>query len=292
MMKLLLIPVGLLVVGAIRAGPVDQAIMAAMRVADQPNYGWTSMVTDDARTYDLEGKTQKGGYTWMRFPKIKTISLRLGREADEEIEAVFNGATAVVIRTDDGWKTIAELPRARRDWTDDPFFWPAPPPMPVAMSPRAGHMSRSGGFGPIDPLDPAPIAWPMVPVGAEEEKRPYSNAQFALSRPHDELAIIVSSYVDMDVAGDIAGGTLSDMGARLLLVHEGQEDQIRPIAAAGTFKLQIKDGLVVKYLLRLEGIVLVDKKTVHVHQSSSTTIKDVGKSGFDVTDEIRRKLSR
>src|SRR5689334_5779514 len=112
-MKLKLIPIGVCVACAVRGGPVEQAIVAAMRLSDEPNYSWTTTVTDDARTYDLDGRTQKGGYTWMRFPKIKAISFRLGRQAENDFEAVFKGAAPAVIRTDDGWKTLAELPRSR-----------------------------------------------------------------------------------------------------------------------------------------------------------------------------------
>jgi hypothetical protein len=286
-MKLLLIPIGLFVVCGVHGGPVEQAIMAAMRLSEQPNYAWSVMVADDARSYALEGKTQKGGYTWMRFPHIKAISSRLGREADNEIEAVFKGSAASVLRTESGWKTLAELPRARRMWNDDPFFWPTPAAMPISA--RGGRMGQ-GAFGALDPLDPGPIAWQLPALADDEEKRPYSNAQFGVSLPHDELAVIVSSFVDLQVAGNIVAGTLSDVGARLLLVRDGQEDQVQPLCAAGTFKLQIANGIVTKYIVRLEGIVLVDKKKVRVHQTSSTTVTNIGKSDFEVPDEVRRKL--
>ena len=292
-MKLKLISIGVGVVCAVQGGPAEQAIMAAMRLSEQPNYSWSTSVMDDAGSYDLEGRTQKGGYTWMRFPTIKSIAMRLGRDADDEIEAVFNDAATAVVRTERGWKTIAELPRPRHDWGDDPMLSPTPAStvMPIGMAgPRTG---RGGGFGAIDPLSAPTIVmpWPTQML-ADAERRPYSNVQFAVSRPHDELAIIVSSGENLEVEGDAVTGTLSDVGARLLLVHEGQENQIQPLAAAGTFKLQVANGLVTKYIVRLEGVVLVDKKKILVHQTSSTTVKNVGTSAFDVTEEIRRKLSQ
>src|SRR5204862_137473 len=85
--------------------------------------------------------------------------------------------------------------------------------------------------------------------GGDVARRPYTNVQFAASRPHDELAIIVSSGENLEVAGDTMTGTLSDVGARLLLVHEGQENQIQPLTAAGTFKLQVANRLVTKYIV-------------------------------------------
>jgi hypothetical protein len=289
MKLLLLVPIGMWMMSSVRGGPVERAIVAAMRLSEQPSYGWATVVTDDARTYDIEGRAQKGGYTWVRLPAIKAITSRLGRDSEGEIEAVFNGATTAVVRTATGWKTLGELPRASRDWEED-YVWSAPPPpMPMPMGAGLGGMGR-GGFGAVDPLD-VPIVMPMPALARDPEARkPYSNVQFTASCPHDELAVIVSSYTDLKMEGDVAIGTLSDVGARLLLVHDGQEEKIKPLAAAGTFRLHIKDGLVTKYVVQLEGLVLVDKKKVHVHQSSSTTIKDVGKAGFEVTEEIRRKL--
>lgn len=287
-MKLKLIPIGVCVVCAVRGGPVEQTIMAAMRLAEEPNYSWTTSVTDDARSYDLEGRTQRGGYTWMRFPKIKEIALRLGREADNDFEAVFKGTAPAVIRTENGWKTLAELPRPRRDWGDEPVLVSLPPP---TVMPAGGRGSRAGsGFGAPDPfgLPPLVIAWPMVP---DAERKPYSNLQFAVSHPHEELAVIVSSAENLQPTADGAMGTLTDVGAQLLLVRDGQENRITPLIAAGNFKLHIKAGIVTRYSVQLEGILLVDKKKILVHQTSSTMVKDVGTSGFAVTEDIQRKLA-
>lgn len=291
-MKLKLIPIGVCVVCAVRGGPAEQAIVAAMRLAEEPNYSWITSVTDDARSYDLEGRTQKGGYTWMRFPMIKEISLRLGRDADRDFEAVFKGTAPAVIRTETGWKTMMELPRPSRDWDDDPFLWPTPPPTVLPTGMGGGRMGRNAMNG-SDPfgLPPLVIPWPthMVP---EEERKPYSNLQFAVSHPHEELAVIVSSAENFQPTADGAIGTLSDVGAQLLLVHDGQANRITPLIAAGNFKLHIKGGIVTRYSVQLEGILLVEKKKILVHQSSSTMVRDIGTSGFDVTDEIKRRLGQ
>jgi hypothetical protein len=49
----------------------------------------------------------------------------------------------------------------------------------------------SGSPSEVSPFPPAMIVVP--PSSASEERRPHSNAQFALSLPHDELSVIVSS---------------------------------------------------------------------------------------------------
>ena len=100
---------------------------------------------------------------------------------------------------------------------------------------------------------------------------------------------MVSSYTDLKTEGDVVSGTLSDLGAQLLLVRDGQ-DHIKSLCAAGLFKLVIKNGIVTRYTLRLQGILLVDRKKIHVHQESSTQVVNVGTAAVQVADDIRRKL--
>jgi hypothetical protein len=251
--KLLLISsIILLAPGVCRSGPTEEAIVAAMKLSEKANYSWTTTVMDDARVYDIEGKTKvNSDWTWVRQPMIESLARRMGREATYDLEALFRGNTDSVIRTDRGWQTVRELPR-----------WEAV-------------------------LDPESTDWTPPPSSIRE---PYRNAQFGVSRPHDELAVIVSSYTEMAVNGDTVTGTLSETGATLLLVRDGQE-QIRPLAAGGKFKLTVKNGMVSSYLLELEGILAVGrKKKVHVHQTSNTVIKNVGTTTFDIPDEARKKL--
>lgn len=267
-----------------RAGPAERAILAAMKLSEQPNYSWTSAVIDDARGYDLEGRTDRSGYTWMRLPMVKTIAQRLGRDAEPQIEAVFNGPATYVIRTERGWKTFKELPKPRWDRTEETEFWPSPASV-------RGNLSAAALAG-LDPWEVSPFPPPMIvapPPLENDEQRPYSNAQFALSLPHEELAVIVSTHTALKTEGDVVTGTLSDIGAQLLLVRDGQ-DHIKPLVAAGDFRLVLKDGRVVRYNLRLEGILLVDRKKIHVHQESSTHVLNVGTTVVQVSDDIRRKL--
>jgi hypothetical protein len=41
------------------AAPTDLAIVAAMKLPDAPNYSWVSEISDDARTYEIVGKTDR-----------------------------------------------------------------------------------------------------------------------------------------------------------------------------------------------------------------------------------------
>src|SRR3954468_18516121 len=94
-----------------RAGPAERVVVAAMHLSDQPNYSWVTTVIDDARTYDVAGQTERGGYTHVRMPMINSVRRRLGRSAtDSQIDAIFKGNVRCVIATEDGWKEAAELP--------------------------------------------------------------------------------------------------------------------------------------------------------------------------------------
>ena len=144
----------------------------------------------------------------------------------------------------------------------------------------------------IDPLGlPSGIYLPVIRDDQEEDDhRPYSNAQFALALPDQELALIVSCHTTMNVEGDVATGTLSDIGAQLLLVHDGHE-YIKPVVAAGRFKLWLHEGAVAKYIIELAGIVLVDRKTVYVRQKASTVLREVGTTTFDLPLNAQRRLA-
>jgi hypothetical protein len=126
MKPLLAATLALVVAMSMRAHTIDTAIVAAMRLSEAPNYSWTCTVTDDARTYDIDGKTA-GGYTWQRQPMPKIIARRLGRSAGHDLEAIFSAPLEYVIRTESGWKRLEELPKQHSDWIDDNWYYVAVP---------------------------------------------------------------------------------------------------------------------------------------------------------------------
>jgi hypothetical protein len=123
--------------------------------------------------------------------------------------------------------------------------------------------------------------------------RLYSNLQLAISHPHEELGVIVGSYEQLSVDGDVVTGSLTNLGAQLLLVRDGQK-YIEPISASGTFKLWLRNGIVAKYQVTLEGWLNIHvqsgRRKVEVHQVTDTVLKDVGTTSFDVPDQARAKL--
>jgi hypothetical protein len=270
-----------------RGGPAESAIMAAMRLSDQPNYSWVATVLDDARTYDIHGKTNRDGYSRVKMPMINSVRRRLGRSVmDTDIEAIFKGNQRCVLHTDEGWKKVDELPWYTEE--EPPDFGG------VRTSPRGGKPSMGIPAGTHIPSSSSIGAHRgSSRRGSDDEEPRYSNLQLGITHPHEDLGVIVSSHQDWVVDADGVSGTLTDLGAQLLLVRDGQKE-IEPRRAAGTFKLWIRDGMVVKYTVKLEGVLSVQTKmgrrNVEVHQTVNTTLKDIGTTRFEVPDEARRKL--
>lgn len=267
-----------------RAASVEQAIIAAMRLSEVPSYSWRCSVIDDAQAYEIEGKKRADGCTWQRQPMPKIIAQRLGRGASDLLDAVFKDTYTYVIATEDGWKTLRELPKLHDNWVEDEWIHAS---FPIG---RTADMPADAAE--LDPFGlPPGIYLPVVRNNAEvDEHRAYSNAQFALALPEQELAIIVSCHTAMNVEGDVASGILNNIGSQLLLVHDGHE-YIKPVVAAGRFKLWLHDGAVTKYVIELAGIVLVDRKTVYVRQKATTVLKDIGATAFDLPLEAQRRLA-
>lgn len=275
-----------LVPGVLTANTVETAIVAAMKLSDAQNYSWVCSIMDDAQTYEIEGKTQLGAYTWQRQPMPKIVARRLARDADHDLEAIFVAPLEYVIRTPDGWRSLGELPKRHDDWAEESqwYYISAPLVRPPDMPADLNDPSGGAGFG-----LPAAICLPVL--REQDRDRAYTNAQFALARPHDELAIIVSSHDEFRVHGDTASGSLTDLGARLLLVHDGHE-YIRPVIADGRFKLWINGGVVTKYTVELAGIVVLEgeKKPIYVRQQATTYVKDIGTTRLIVPPDAHARL--
>src|SRR5690606_24114110 len=111
----------------------------------------------------------------------------------------------------------------------------------------------------------------------------------------EELGVIVTSHSRMEADGDSVHGELTELGAQLLLVHDGQH-QLTPLQAAGTFQLWLRDGRVARYQVKLTGRLAIEtpagRHEVDVRQSTLTVLKSIGSTTVDVPEEARRKLTR
>jgi hypothetical protein len=264
------------------AAPADQLVLVGMRLSDEASYSWSSVISDDADTYEIKGRTERDGGTWQCQPLPRALARRVGRAVGSDCEAFFLGPERWVIATEHGWRRLDELPRRHRNWHDD--------------DDQGYYVVRSAPSifdpGPGDPgFDPwGQSALIYVPPAHESDAPRFSNYRFGLALPHEDLAIVVNNAREVIADGDTLSGTLSDLGAQLLLVRDGS-GHANPLVGAGTFKLWIQDGLVVKYSLHLGGVVAVKKKQILVQQQSTTVITRVGLTTCEVPDEVRRRLA-
>ena len=273
-----------------RASQTELAIVAAMKLADAPNYTWSTTVDDDARTYAVDGQTNladKNDFSLVNMPMVAAVRRRVTRatsNSENLMTAIFSGDEKLVIQTPDGWRKPEQLAaNSDNNSSGSRGGWGG------GMGPMMGRRGRRGMGG--------GMGGGGFPSGEQSnDGRPtpaYSNLQLTLSRPHEELGIIVAGYTDIKADGDVVSGTLSDTAAKLLLVHPGQKE-ITPLTASGTFRLWVKEGALVKYEVKLEGTLAVlangDRHEVAVHQTATTELKNVGATKFDVPDEAKKKL--
>jgi hypothetical protein len=270
----------------------DLAIVAAMKLPEASNYTWSTTVDDDARSYAIDGQTDRAtDLSLVNMPVVAAVRRRVSAATSSSGDlsnVAFKGDEKYVVQTDKGWKTPEEI-AALSPAGSGGYGGGYPGGWGGMRRGRRGMMGGMGrGFPP--PTDPATgeQSGGDAPPGLH-----YSNLQKTLSRPHEELAFIVASGTDLKADGDVVSGTLSDTAAKLLLVHAGQKE-LTPLTASGTFKLWVKDGALVKYEVKLEGRIAVltngDRHEVDVHQTAVTEIKSVGTTKVDVPDGAKKKL--
>ena len=269
-------------VSCVQAGPTEAAIIAMMRLSDEPNYSWVATVSDDARTYDILGQTIRDGFTKVRMPVINSVRRQLRRSVmDTEVDFVFRGNVRCVINTEDGWKRPAELPLLPlNEAVAAELVGPIRPTQTATLGP--GQLPRT-----------SIVRMPRVADPRDGRLRAYSNLQLAISHPHEDLGVIIGSCEHFKVEGNIVSGSLTDLGAELLLVRDGQK-YIQPLRAAGSFKVWLRDGRVAKYQVKLEGALNVHlptgKRIVEVRQVTDTIVKEVGTTSFEIPAEAVMKL--
>jgi hypothetical protein len=261
------------------AGPVDSTIVAAMKLPEAPNYSWRTDVVDDGRTYEIVGATDRAtDYSLVTLPLVNAVARRTARGggASSNIATViFKGSEQFVIQSDEGWRRSDEPSAVEERGGGRRGGFGGPPGM---GGPR-GRSSRGGGRSPGGPEAGAAPA--------------YSNLQNTLSRPHEEIALIVAGAADLKVEGEVVTGSLPETTAALLLVHAGQKE-ITPLRAGGTVRLWVRNGTLVKYETRLEGVLSVEgssgRRQVTVHQTATTTLSEVGTTKVEVPAEAKKKL--
>lgn len=93
--------------------------------------------------------------------------------------------------------------------------------------------------------------------------------------------------------GAVYSGDLTEAGAKELLTFGGRggSQGPQPKNAKGAVKFWIKDGLLSKYELKLEGTVNFGGEDRDVQRTTTIEIRDVGATRLEVPEAAKKKLS-
>lgn len=216
------------------ADNVDDLKAAAKKLADQPNYSWTTTMEVPGSQYTPAprvGKVNKDG--------VIMVSTEM---QNNTIEAVIKGEKGAV-KTDEGWKVASEL-----------------------EAPGGGN--RGGMF---------------------------QRMLLTTKAPAVEVADLAKKVKELKKEDDILSGDLTEAGATELMTmgRRNRPNAVAPKDAKGSVKVWIKDGMVQKYILKVEGKVAFgqDQQERNIERISTTEIKDVGTTKMEIPAEATKKVA-
>jgi hypothetical protein len=111
--------------------------------------------------------------------------------------------------------------------------------------------------------------------------------------PAVEAEDIAGKTKDLAKAGDAYSGDLTEEGAKSLMTFGRRPGGQGPAAsnAKGSVKFWIKDGVLTKYQLKVQGTVNRNGDDVNIDRTTTVEIKDVGTTKIAVPEEAKNKMS-
>jgi hypothetical protein len=111
--------------------------------------------------------------------------------------------------------------------------------------------------------------------------------------PAAEAADLASKTKELKKDGEAYAGDLTEAGAKELLAMGGRRggNAPEPKNAKGSVKFWLKDGLLAKFELKLQGTVNFNGEDRDIDRTTTVEIKDVGTTKVDVPDAAKEKLS-
>lgn len=111
--------------------------------------------------------------------------------------------------------------------------------------------------------------------------------------PAAQIEELVAKVKDLALADGAYAGELTEEGVKQLLMfgrRPGAEPP--PISnAKGSVKIWLKDGLPAKYEVKVQGTVTFNNNDMNVDRTTTTEIKEIGKTKLEVPAEAKQKLS-
>jgi len=106
-----------------------------------------------------------------------------------------------------------------------------------------------------------------------------------------ELARNASELKDSDgiLSGDLKGDTIQEMLLMGTRRREGQEAP-KTTDTKGSVKFWIKDGVLTKYELNVQGKVALGERSLDINRTTAVEISEVGSTKIEVPEEAKQKI--
>jgi hypothetical protein len=232
------------------ATPADDVKAAAKKLADAPNYSWTT-TTENAGG---GGGGFGGGPTSGKADK-SGLSVTTREGPNGEMQTIRKGEQVVLQSPQDGqWVTMEEMMAQ--------FGGGA------GGAPGGGRGGR-GGFGGMFGGGASPAEELPALVDAAKDLKAADG-------------VISGALTDEGVTQRLGRGGRGFGG--------GGQAPAAPTNASGTVKFWIKDGAVAKYEVHVKGTVQGRGGPMDVDRTTTTEIKDVGTTKIDVPADAKKKL--
>jgi hypothetical protein len=111
--------------------------------------------------------------------------------------------------------------------------------------------------------------------------------------PAPEAADLAGKTKELKKDGEAYAGEFTEAGAKELLAVGGRRgsNAPEPKNAKGSVKFWVKDGLLAKLELKLQGIINFNGEDRDVNRTTTVEIKDVGTTKVNVPEAASKKLS-
>lgn len=253
----------------LQAAPADDVKAAAKKLAEAPNYTWTSSTQSAGGGGgfgggSLTGVTEKDGYT-LTTRETQNGAFQTARKGDQVAMQDFQTGE---------WMSAEEMQQ---------------------------QFGNRGGGGGGNAANTAGKEGDRKEGDRKEGDRKggarggQRGGMFgAQPNPAEEIVTLVNGAKDLKADEGVIVGTLSEEAVtqRLSFGRGGRGGQpaAAPKNASGTVKFWVKDGTISKYELHVKGTVTGRNGEVEVDRTTTTEIKNVGSTKVELPAEAKKKL--
>ncbi len=138
--------------------------------------------------------------------------------------------------------------------------------------------------------------WQSVTEAAADEQGPgrwLGRMLQTFKAPAAQVEEIAGKTKELKQDGDVIAGDLTEDGAKDLLTLGGRGGANAPeiSGAKGSVKMWLKDGLLHKYELKVQGKITWNGNDRDVDRTTTVEIKDIGSTKIEVPAEAQSKMS-